>query len=530
MAYVGRGAWLTARGRWGRARRERDWRILQLMGLGELAAWQWACAGVAALVTGLSKAGFGGGAAMLAVPLMAAALGPAAMLAVMLLVLIGGDVFSVIHYLDKHDRRNLAMLVPGLATGICLGYLALGWFLALPDSELWMKRMIGLVCVGFVSVQLYRMRGEARLGAELPAYRPRAWHGVGVGVVAGVASTLAHAGGPFVDIFLLPQRLEKRVFVGTVVKFFLVGNVLKLIPYWQKGMMTRQAAVLALVLMPCVVLGTFVGLMLNRRFSDRAFRMVVYCFALCVGLFLVAGSRPRAPTGALEAARDGQTAFRAGLKALEQGDDAGAARAFAAAAGDGLLRDRALFNMGLACYEAARYAEGETVFAQVKGSADRAVAMQAGFNLGNCAYRLGRFGDAADRYAETATACRRELGVLMRRTPGRQGVDLPELLRRAEHNLALAQGRSRAAGRSPVAATSPAEGWRTSDAGRSSQDAVGAGEGRPAERARSGTGSAAGSAAGVRDVAGVLADVTSRDTGPVVKKGRPQYLHGSKGW
>ncbi|MCK4375720.1 MAG: sulfite exporter TauE/SafE family protein, partial [Candidatus Brocadiae bacterium] len=63
-----------------------------MMGIGELTVWQWTGAAVAALLVGLSKAGFGAGAGLLAVPLMAAVLGPADMLPVMLLVLITGDI------------------------------------------------------------------------------------------------------------------------------------------------------------------------------------------------------------------------------------------------------------------------------------------------------------------------------------------------------------------------------------------------------------------------------------------------------
>jgi uncharacterized membrane protein YfcA len=259
------------------------------MGIGDLTTWQWLAAGAAAVLVGLSKAGFGSGAAILAVPLMAAALGPAMMLAVMLLVLIIGDVFSVVHYLDEHDRRNLLILVPGLLVGIGAGYFALGWFLNLHDGELWMKRLIGFSCVAFVGVQFYRTVRERQLWVESAPYRPRAWHGVGLGAFAGLTSTLAHAGGPMIDLFLLPQKLEKRIFVGTVIKYFFIGNLVKLIPYFEQGLMTRQAAFLSLLLLPCVVLGTLSGVHLNRKFSDRAFRTVVYSLAFGIGLYLLSG-------------------------------------------------------------------------------------------------------------------------------------------------------------------------------------------------------------------------------------------------
>jgi uncharacterized membrane protein YfcA len=255
----------------------------------ELTAWQWAGAIVSALLVGMSKAGFGAGAGLLAVPLMTYVLGPADMLSVMLLVLITGDIFSIIHYPHDHDNRNLVMLIPGLLAGIGLGYLALRWFLARPDSALWMKRLIGAVCVLFVLVQLARMARAMRTGERAQPYRPRFWHGLGVGTCAGLTSTLANAGGPLLTLFLLPQDLEKRVFVGTTIVYFLVGNLVKLIPYTFSGLMTRQNLLLSALLVPAVVAGTFSGLYLHRKFSDHAFRMLIYVLAFLLGVCFLAG-------------------------------------------------------------------------------------------------------------------------------------------------------------------------------------------------------------------------------------------------
>jgi len=260
--------------------------------MGELGMLQWLAVAASALLVGMSKAGFGTGAGLLAVPLMATALGAERMLGVMLLVLIIGDIFSILHYLGKHDTRNLLMLVPGLATGVVLGSLALGWFRALPDADLWMKRLVGALSIVFVGLQFVRMAREKQLGAVATPYRPKVWHGVGLGMCAGITSTLAHAGGPLVAIFMLPQNLPKQTFVGTVVKYFFIGNVIKLAPYFYNGLMTRDNTLLALGLLPAVVVGTFLGVYLHGKFSDRSFRLVVYGLAFCLGLYLLTGWQP----------------------------------------------------------------------------------------------------------------------------------------------------------------------------------------------------------------------------------------------
>jgi len=51
------------------------------------------------------------------------------------------------------------------------------------------------------------------------------------GSVGGFTSTLAHAGGPPVSVYLLPQKLPPVLFVGTTVIVFTMFNYVKLIPY-----------------------------------------------------------------------------------------------------------------------------------------------------------------------------------------------------------------------------------------------------------------------------------------------------------
>jgi len=253
----------------------------------DLTTLSWVTICVAALLVGLSKAGFGAGAGILSVPLMTVVLSPPQMLAVLLPVLICGDVFSLLHYPRTRDGRNLAMLVPGCLAGVGVGMLILDWFMKLPGGELVMRRCIGGICVVFVCVQLYSSFKTKQDGTQGKPYRPRIWHGVGVGTVAGLTSTLAHAGGPLLALFLLPQKLEKRLFVGTSVTYFFIGNAAKLVPYFREGLMTRHSGMMSLLLLPCVVAGTLVGVRLNKRISDRTFTLAIYCLAFAAALYLV---------------------------------------------------------------------------------------------------------------------------------------------------------------------------------------------------------------------------------------------------
>jgi len=256
------------------------------MELLELDTIRWAALLISALLVGLTKAGFGAGAGILAVPLMAVALGAADMLPVMLPVLICGDVFSIVHYPKERDWRNLKMLVPSCIAGVGLGWVALAVLKNVGGSKEGLSTvldpLVGGICLAFLLVQVWRYFRESRLTERPEPYQPKTWHGLGVGTVAGITSTLSHAAGPLVALFMLPQKLDKRIYVGTAVTYFFFGNAVKFIPYAFQGMFTKQTLCTSLVLLPAVVLGTFVGVLLNRKFSGRAFTLFIYACTLAM--------------------------------------------------------------------------------------------------------------------------------------------------------------------------------------------------------------------------------------------------------
>jgi len=502
------------------------------MGLEALTPWQWVGTVVAALLVGLSKAGFGTGAGILAVPLMATVLGPATMLPVMLLVLITGDVFTLVHYVREHAARVLAMLLPGLVLGVGAGYLALDWFLGLPGGDVWMKRLIGFLAMAFVCVQFFRMLQERRLGGEAPPYRPRAWQGVAVGAVAGVTSTLAHAGGPLIALFLLPQRLPKKVLVGTMIKYFFIGNLVKLVPYFARGLMTRQNGLLGLVLVPAVAAGTLLGVYLQGKFSDRAFRIAVYLLAFFAGLHLLVGwqpgrAEPHAGAEPAGAARPFE-AFREGLEAFARSDWQAAEAAFGMAASrPGAWQQEARFNGALALYRTGRCEAAGSAFADLSQCARAAIAAPAMLNAGNCAYRSARWDEAAGWYARALGVCETHFARESGPPGGRRDV-FGQVRARARFNLALALGRSTPAASAGGDAAEGRGGEPSAGPGAGpAADADGAARGHPGGPA---TGHAPGAGEGYRGLAAILAYVTGGDTGPgLAARGSPAVV-GRKAW
>lgn len=110
-----------------------------------------------------------------------------------------------------------------------------------------------------------------------------------MGALSGFTSTLAHAGGPPVNIFLLAQKLPRDQFVGTTVIFFACLNVIKLVPYCGLGLLRTDILATTVVLSPLCYVGVRLGIFLNRRYSKLWFDRTVYALLFLTGVQLVLG-------------------------------------------------------------------------------------------------------------------------------------------------------------------------------------------------------------------------------------------------
>jgi uncharacterized membrane protein YfcA len=86
----------------------------------------WLLAVAATLLVGMSKAGFGGAAGSLGVPLMALVVAPPFAAAVMLPILLALDAIGLVVFRGRADAANLRIILPGAMLGIALGWLTFG--------------------------------------------------------------------------------------------------------------------------------------------------------------------------------------------------------------------------------------------------------------------------------------------------------------------------------------------------------------------------------------------------------------------
>ncbi|MFB3892472.1 MAG: TSUP family transporter [Phycisphaerae bacterium] len=149
-------------------------------------------------------------------------------------------------------------------------------------TNAWMMLAIGLIALGFVVLHVVRSMRKDQFH-----FRPVLWQATAVGTAAGFTSTLAHAAGPIVTMYLLPQGMSKSRFVATTALYYWIGNQLKLLPYWQLGMIDAHTLGANLVLLPAVVVGAVLGVYLHRRLGEKNFSRTVYFLLALAGVDLI---------------------------------------------------------------------------------------------------------------------------------------------------------------------------------------------------------------------------------------------------
>ena len=104
---------------------------------------------------------------------------------------------------------------------------------------------------------------------------------------SGFTSFIAHAGGPPINAYLIPLRLDPVRFTGTLAFFFFFINLAKWIPYAWLGLLDLRNMTTSLVLLPFAPLGVWVGVRIAHRIHPTLFYRLVYAGMFLTGVKLV---------------------------------------------------------------------------------------------------------------------------------------------------------------------------------------------------------------------------------------------------
>jgi uncharacterized protein len=232
-------------------------------------------AAVAVILLGLSKGGFIG-LGVMGLPLMSLEVPPLQAAAIILPTALAQDALTVWTYRRDWSAWNLKIMIPSMTAGIAVA----GLFAASLTSA-HIRLAIGLIAGAFVL--------RHWLGARFDrlASRPGTLTAVLCGVLGGFTTMLANAGGPAWQMHLLPQRLDKLTYVGTMTMLFAASNLIKIPAYGALGQLTGENLAIGALLLPLAVLANYAGIWLVRRTPTDLFFRIAYVLMFLISIELI---------------------------------------------------------------------------------------------------------------------------------------------------------------------------------------------------------------------------------------------------
>ena len=107
------------------------------------------------------------------------------------------------------------------------------------------------------------------------------------GVLAGISTILAHAGGIVWSIYLMSRNMDRRMFVGSIILMFSITNAYKVLAYLHLDFINVSMLMQLLLAIPVIWGGACLGNLFNKRINQDLFRKVVLCTIFIVSFMLL---------------------------------------------------------------------------------------------------------------------------------------------------------------------------------------------------------------------------------------------------
>lgn len=222
------------------------------------------------------RGAFGGGFAIIGIPVLSLAMDPITAGTVLAPVFIAIDIVAFYYWRPgTWSKPDAKLLLPMLVLGI-----GAGWLLLSVLNRHLIEISMALITLTFAGLW-FRSGGEVQVRPRVKA------KGLIAGFCSGITTMVAHSGGPPLAMYLLPLGLPKVIYAGTTSLFFTVANAVKAGPWLLLGQPDAKTWWLIVACLPVAPLGVWLGWRLHERLDQRQLYRACYSLLVITALKLL---------------------------------------------------------------------------------------------------------------------------------------------------------------------------------------------------------------------------------------------------
>jgi len=231
----------------------------------DISAFEWGLVLLCSILIGISKSGISG-AGIVVVPVFAGIFGARPSTGILLPMLVVADIIAVFYYNQHAQWEFLFRLLPWTIAGIILGV----WIGDVVNDDAF-KTMISVIIFICLGLMVWQDARKKKIKV------PETWWFSGLtGLAGGFATMIGNAAGPIMSVYLLSMHLPKNHYIGTGAWFFLVINVFKIpFHYYFWDTINTDTLVFNAGMIPVIAIGGLIGILIVRKFPERAYRLLI---------------------------------------------------------------------------------------------------------------------------------------------------------------------------------------------------------------------------------------------------------------
>lgn len=185
---------------------------------------------------------------------------------------------AIVPAIQKRKHLQLKKLLPILLTFLVFSFFSVK-VLSMVDGHS-LKRLFGIALI-LLSVYLFFFNDKVHLRPTIPVQ-------VSLGALSGVLGGLFAMQGPPAAVYFMASSESKDEYIAATQCYFVAGNIMMTIFRWNSGFVTGTVLKSALIALPAVAAGLWLGTLVHNRLHNDHLRKIVYLFLAFAGALSVA--------------------------------------------------------------------------------------------------------------------------------------------------------------------------------------------------------------------------------------------------